>query len=90
MKKEVFLTSDGSPSLRIEEIKETYHSRHGALTESTYVYIDKGLDYWIKNHHKNELNIFEMGLGTGLNAYLAYLEDPLGASLESQPPPRFS
>ena len=73
MKKEVFLTSDGSPSLRIEEIKETYHSRHGALTESTYVYINKGLDYWIKNHHKNELNIFEMGLGTGLNAYLAYV-----------------
>ena len=73
MKKEVFLTSDGSPSLRVEEIKETYHSRHGALTESTHVYIDMGLDYWINNNYKNELSIFEMGLGTGLNAYLAYV-----------------
>ena len=74
MKKKVFLTSDGSPSLRVEEIKETYHSRHGALTESTYVYIDKGLDYWINNNHKNELNIFEMGFGTGLNCFITYLE----------------
>ena len=73
MKKKVFLTSDGSPSFRIEQLNETYHSIHGALTESTHVYIDMGLVYWINNNHNYELNIFEMGFGTGLNAYLAYV-----------------
>tara|TARA_A100001015_G_scaffold104255_1_gene115693 strand:+ start:6188 stop:6865 length:678 start_codon:yes stop_codon:yes gene_type:complete len=72
MRKKIFKTADGSPSLIIEELKETYHSRHGALTESAYVYIEKGLDYWIENNKKNKVDIFEMGMGTGLNAYLTY------------------
>lgn len=72
MKKKFFKTKDGSPSLIIDELNETYHSRHGALTESLHVYIEKGLNSWIERNKKTEVNIFEMGMGTGLNAYLAY------------------
>ena len=73
MQKKIFKTADGSPSLLIEEIRETYHSKHGALTESTYVYIDKGLAYWLKKNKKTEVEVFEMGMGTGLNVYLAFV-----------------
>ena len=71
MIKKIFKTQDGSPSFIIDELDETYHSRYGALTEASYIYIEKGLSSWIKNNNKKEVSIFEMGLGTGLNAYLA-------------------
>ena len=73
MQKTIFTTADGSPSIFIEELQETYHSKHGAVTESDYVYIEKGLGYWLEKNNKMELRIFEMGLGTGLNAYLSFI-----------------
>ena len=64
-------TQDGSCSFYDSVIKETYHSKNGALTESLHVYISKGLDYWINLNQKLELcKVFEMGFGTGLNAVL--------------------
>tara|TARA_B100001057_G_scaffold435242_1_gene465440 strand:+ start:678 stop:1352 length:675 start_codon:yes stop_codon:yes gene_type:complete len=72
MKKKILKTGDGSPSFIIDELHETYHSRHGAITESLHVYINKGLASWIEKNKKKEVSIFEMGLGTGLNAYLAF------------------
>ncbi len=72
MIKKIFKTQDGSPSFIIDELDETYHSRYGALTEASYIYIEKGLSSWVKNNNKKEVSIFEMGLGTGLNAYLAF------------------
>ena len=72
MIKKIFKTQDGSPSFKIDELNETYHSRYGALTEASYIYIEKGLSYWIRKNNKKEVSIFEMGLGTGLNAYLAF------------------
>ena len=72
MIKKIFQTQDGSPSLIIDELNESYHSRHGALTEAKYIYIEKGLSSWIKKNNKKEVSIFEMGMGTGLNAYLAF------------------
>lgn len=59
-------TADGSPTLFIPELNETYHSRHGAITESMYVFIKNGL-HWFPN---SPLRILEIGLGTGLNALL--------------------
>ena len=41
MQKKIITTGDGSPSLYIEELNETYHSKHGALTESNFVYINE-------------------------------------------------
>lgn len=63
----VITTSDGSHSLLNTELDETYHSRHGALQESLYVFIKNGLDHF----QRNEVNVFEVGFGTGLNALLA-------------------
>ena len=79
MKKSIIQTEDGSPSIFVEELKETYHSRNGAVTESDYVYIKKGMQFWIENNPDKSLKVFELGLGTGLNAYLSYV-----FSLENQ------
>ncbi len=73
MQKRIIITQDGSPSIHIEELNETYHSKHGAITESNYVYIKKGLIHWLNQNNKNKIKVFEMGFGTGLNAYLTYL-----------------
>lgn len=73
MQRKIISTADGSPSLFVEDLKETYHSRHGAVTESAHVYIKKGLSFWYENHQKDTVRIFEMGWGTGLNTYLTYL-----------------
>ncbi len=63
-------TKDGSNSLYIESLDETYHSTHGARQESQHVYIKSGLEHLIASGHEKEVRIFEMGFGTGLNAYL--------------------
>lgn len=61
-------TADGSTSFYNEELDETYHSRHGAMQESLYVFIGAGL---LKVAElQKEISILEMGFGTGLNAYL--------------------
>ncbi|CAN0100097.1 unnamed protein product, partial [Chrysoparadoxa australica] len=36
-------TEDGSSSLYLIELDETYHSTKGALGESTYIYIQQGI-----------------------------------------------
>ena len=59
-------TGDGSHSLFHEGLNETFHSRHGAIQESSYVFIDQGL----QQHPANPISILEYGFGTGLNALL--------------------
>ena len=69
---EKILTQDGSYSLYDSDLKETFHSRKGALTESIHVYISEGLDFFLKNKlNIISLEVFEMGFGTGLNAVLS-------------------
>lgn len=65
---EVLRTEDGSATLYIDALKETYHSKHGALSESLHVYIRNGLDLISKE--KDTICILEVGFGTGLNALL--------------------
>jgi tRNA U34 5-methylaminomethyl-2-thiouridine-forming methyltransferase MnmC len=67
----IITTSDGSHSLLNTELDETYHSRHGALQESLHVFIKNGLDLCAKD----EVNVFEVGFGTGLNALLTALSN---------------
>ena len=43
MKREIIVTNDGSNSLYIPEMDETYHSVHGAIQEAKHVFIDNGL-----------------------------------------------
>lgn len=59
-------TADGSQTLFSEEYGLHYHSTHGAIQESEHVFIKEGLLRSVKK----ELNILEIGLGTGLNALL--------------------
>ena len=66
-------TEDGSWTYRIEGLKETYHSRSGAVTESQFVYVDAGLSYWIQNNASSNCRILELGYGTGLMSYLSFL-----------------
>lgn len=62
-------TQDGSHSLMSEQFGTTYHSKYGAIQESRHVFIDAGLAAVLPK--KTSIRIFEMGFGTGLNAYLA-------------------
>ncbi|MCF8459556.1 MAG: tRNA (5-methylaminomethyl-2-thiouridine)(34)-methyltransferase MnmD [Flavobacteriales bacterium] len=62
-------TKDGSQTILNEELGSTYHSRHGALTESQHVFIAKGLEKVIESG-MTEITILEMGFGTGLNTLL--------------------
>lgn len=68
---EIRETSDGSPSLFHEVLGELYHSRHGAWTESHHIFIANALiPYLDKFPASEEIKIFEMGFGSGLNAVL--------------------
>ncbi len=73
MKKLKIITNDGSPTIYLKDWNEYYHSKNGAVSESKYVFLNKGLKFWKKNNPTlNSCNIFEMGFGTGLNAILTY------------------
>jgi len=63
MKREIKTTSDGSKTLYINDLNESYHSQHGALQEAKHVFIENGL----KLVNNCEINILELGFGTGLN-----------------------
>ncbi len=63
-------TGDGSLTLFHRELDESYHSLYGAISESKHVFIDAGLDYFPEE--VLELNVLEVGYGTGLNALLSY------------------
>ena len=67
------LTEDGSDTLYVPGLDETYHSTHGAIQESTHVFIKNGLEYYQGEHHASKLRILEFGFGTGLNALLTLL-----------------
>ncbi|MGE0637623.1 MAG: tRNA (5-methylaminomethyl-2-thiouridine)(34)-methyltransferase MnmD [Bacteroidia bacterium] len=67
-------TSDGSHSVFSEKFNADYHSKHGAIQESQHVFIKSGLQYFLQNNQPEALRIFEMGFGTGLNAFLTFLE----------------
>lgn len=66
---ELRITSDGSHTLYSNSFREHFHSIYGAVTESQHVFINNGLHYL----KKNPVTIFEIGFGTGLNAYLTCL-----------------
>ncbi len=77
------VTGDGSHTLFVPALNETYHSHHGALQESAHVFIAHGLQYVAglaapqaaqqanQPPGATSLRVFEVGFGTGLNALLA-------------------
>jgi tRNA U34 5-methylaminomethyl-2-thiouridine-forming methyltransferase MnmC len=75
MKREIITTKDGSHTIVIPEISVAYHSHNGAVQESVHVFIEAGLRWYMStNPEVPSVRIFEMGFGTGLNAYLTARE----------------
>lgn len=98
------ITEDGSHTLYVPELNEHYHSTHGAMQESTHIFIREGMIHRLqlqpsgqpkqqlqpKLQHgpegqqqlspeeslqtTHEINLLEIGFGTGLNALLTLLE----------------
>ena len=70
MKREIIQTADGSTTIRIKDWDECYHSKHGAIQEAYHVFIKNGLSLF----PSQSISIMEIGFGTGLNAFITYLE----------------
>ena len=74
-KKLICNTDDGSSTIFLPDLNEYYHSKHGAVSESEHVFIKNGFYFWMKNNpNRRYCNIFEVGFGTGLNAFLTNRE----------------
>ena len=69
---QIITTADGSHSLFNPDLAETYHSTHGAVQESKHVFIAQGLQHWLRQTGRKTPLIFEVGFGTGLNAWLTH------------------
>ncbi len=65
-------TGDGSHTFISESYGVTYHSRFGAVTESTHVFINAGLLF--KAAAQRNISVLEVGFGTGLNAFMTWIE----------------
>ena len=65
---ELKLTDDGSHTLYSPRFRQYYHSYFGAWQESLFIYIQEA---WEKlDKEIPEINIFELGMGTGLDVML--------------------
>ncbi len=71
-KNKLQITGDGSHTLYSQRVGENYHSSFGAIQESIHIFIDAGLNT-VVNRNLKQVNILEVGTGTGLNILLAYL-----------------
>lgn len=67
---EVRMTRDGSRTLFHPVLNERYHSVHGAVAESRHVFLGAGFRAIKKPH----VDVLELGLGTGLNMLLTWIE----------------
>ena len=74
METKIIITGDGSHSIEVQQLNAMYHSVYGAIRESRHVFIEAGLNYLLNSSTAFPVRIFEMGLGTGLNAFLTLIE----------------
>jgi tRNA U34 5-methylaminomethyl-2-thiouridine-forming methyltransferase MnmC len=70
LKTEIIITADGSHTLYLPELDEHYHSTYGAINESRHIFIKEGFFKF----NKPKISILEIGFGTGLNAFLTFIE----------------
>ncbi len=70
MQRLIQVTADGSTTIHIPEWNENYHSKHGAIQEARHVFIKNGLQVF----GEGPISILEIGFGTGLNAFITWLE----------------
>ncbi len=69
MQRQIIVTEDGSHTFYIPEMDEHFHSVHGAIQESSHIFIRNGL----QRCRKKKIFIFEAGFGTGLNVLLTLM-----------------
>ncbi|MBO2544480.1 tRNA (5-methylaminomethyl-2-thiouridine)(34)-methyltransferase MnmD [Salegentibacter sp. BDJ18] len=74
MERKIIKTGDGSVTIHLSEWDEQYHSKHGAIQEARHVFIKMGLEYWVGLNKEKNPAILEIGFGTGLNAFITFLE----------------
>lgn len=70
MIREIITTKDGSTTIHLPELNETYHSKFGAIQEAYHVFIKMGFELF----SQESISILEIGFGTGLNAFITFLE----------------
>lgn len=70
MRREIIETEDGSKTIHLPELNESYHSIHGAVQEAKHVFLKSGWDQLAIS----EFKILEIGFGTGLNAILTLIK----------------
>lgn len=70
MERQIITTSDGSVTIYLPEMKETYHSKFGAIREAYHVFIQNGLLLT----QGQPVSVLEIGFGTGLNAFITFVE----------------
>ncbi len=74
VKREIITTADGSTTIDLPELNEQYHSKHGAINEAKHVFIKSGFRHILNKEKFDSLHILEIGFGTGLNAFITFLE----------------
>jgi len=72
--RKLVITADGSQSIADSRTGETFHSINGAITESQLVFISNGLEFFRIQNPIQQLDVLEIGFGTGLNAWLSLLK----------------
>lgn len=65
-------TDDGSLTLRHEVLGELYHSDRGAVGEAEHIYINAGFNRALTCGDRDEIAVFDVGFGTGLNGWLTF------------------
>lgn len=74
MERKIIKTGDGSVTIHLPQWDEQYHSKHGAVQEAQHVFIEMGLNYFVENNKAENIKILEIGFGTGLNAFITFLQ----------------
>lgn len=74
MERKIIITADGSSTIHLPEWNEQYHSKHGAVQEAYHVFIKHGLHHYFHALPSKDIDILEIGFGTGLNAFITLLE----------------
>ncbi|MEL4307625.1 tRNA (5-methylaminomethyl-2-thiouridine)(34)-methyltransferase MnmD [Joostella sp. CR20] len=74
MKRKIIQTSDGSSTIYLEDLDEHYHSKHGAIQEAYHVFLQSGFFPFLKENKAKQVAVLEIGFGTGLNAFITFLE----------------
>jgi tRNA U34 5-methylaminomethyl-2-thiouridine-forming methyltransferase MnmC len=83
------ITADGSHTIYVPELDEHYHSVHGAVQESEFIFIKNGFEFCMAD----PVDILEIGFGTGLNVLLTAVKSLEGkrivnyTSIEKYPLP---